>query len=314
MVKVSVIIPVYNTEKYLRKCLDSVCGQTLSDIEIICINDCSTDGSLQILQEYAANDNRIKLIDFEKNQGAATARNKGLDIAQGEYIGFVDSDDWIDLDFYEKLYQKAIETGADVVKGNIVQYLENIDKLEVIKWDDNNKIACNKSSFIYGFTTAIYKNSFLLEKKIKFPQHLINYEDPYFLIQVMFYCNKICFVSNLFYYYRKNLMSVTHHLNPIEDLKSAREILKLINSLPLTKDSYLVIFYHFFSDIFNKCSFFPQNQESLKLYSKLFYEFVSQALYDDAIYYYFNKKNESMKEEKMKLIRVNFLNKKKDDK
>ena len=96
MPKVSVIIPIYNTEKYLRKCLDSVCNQTLSDIEIICVNDCSTDNSLEILEEYASKDNRIKLIDFKENKGAAVARNAGIDEAKGEYIGFVDSDDFVD--------------------------------------------------------------------------------------------------------------------------------------------------------------------------------------------------------------------------
>ena len=104
MAKISVIIPVYNTEKYLRRCLDSVCNQTLSDIEIICINDCSTDNSLEILREYSAKDERVKVIDFKKNKGAAVARNIGIDEAQGECLGFVDSDDFVDLDFSEKLY------------------------------------------------------------------------------------------------------------------------------------------------------------------------------------------------------------------
>ena len=94
MPKVSVIIPVYNTEKYLKKCLDSVCNQTLSDIEIICIDDCSTDNSLNILKEYTLKDNRIKLIEFKENKGAAVARNTGIDEAKGEYIGFIDSDDY----------------------------------------------------------------------------------------------------------------------------------------------------------------------------------------------------------------------------
>ena len=94
--KVSVIVPVYNTKKYLPKCLDSLIAQTLKDIEIICINDASTDGSLKILQEYALRDNRIKIIDFKQNKGAGAARNTGIDTATGEYIGFVESDDFVD--------------------------------------------------------------------------------------------------------------------------------------------------------------------------------------------------------------------------
>ena len=117
MPKVSVIIPVYNTERYLRRCLDSVCNQTLSDIEIICINDCSTDNSLDILKEYADKDKRIKIINFKENKGAAVARNTGIDIVNGEYIGFIDSDDFVDSDFYEKLYNTASENNSDIAKG-----------------------------------------------------------------------------------------------------------------------------------------------------------------------------------------------------
>lgn len=116
--KVSVIIPVYNAAQYLERCLDSVINQTLKDIEIICINDCSTDNSLEILEEYASKDNRIKIIDFKENKGVAAARNAGINEAQGEYIGFVDPDDYIDSDFYAQLYKKAYETKADIVKGN----------------------------------------------------------------------------------------------------------------------------------------------------------------------------------------------------
>ena len=117
MPKVSVIIPVFNTEKYLTKCLDSVCNQTLSDIEIICVDDCSTDNSLNILKEYASKDNRIKLIEFKENKGAAVARNTGIIEAKGEYVGFIDSDDYVDLDFYEKLYNIGVCENADISKG-----------------------------------------------------------------------------------------------------------------------------------------------------------------------------------------------------
>ena len=95
MAKVSIIIPVYNVESYLRRCLDSVVNQTLKDIEIILVNDGSTDGSLAICEEYAKNDDRIKIIT-RKNGGLSAARNTGLDNATSEYIGFIDSDDWVD--------------------------------------------------------------------------------------------------------------------------------------------------------------------------------------------------------------------------
>ena len=130
MIKVSVIIPVYNVDKYLEECLQSVCSQTLKDIEIICINDGSTDKSGQILKDFAKKDKRIILIEQE-NRGVSIARNNGLKAARGEYIGFVDSDDCIDPDFYEKLenaclniapsfryYSERVAKGGGVFYGN----------------------------------------------------------------------------------------------------------------------------------------------------------------------------------------------------
>ena len=114
MLKVSVIIPVYNVEAYLRQCLDSVLNQTLRDIEIICVDDGSTDGSAAILAEYAAKDGRVKVLHHE-HTNAGAARNAGMAVATGEYLGFVDSDDWCELTLFEKAYNKAESDDADVV-------------------------------------------------------------------------------------------------------------------------------------------------------------------------------------------------------
>lgn len=112
--KVSVIIPVYNAEKYLRQCLDSVVNQTLRDIEIICVDDGSPDSSLSLLQKYASGDNRIKILQQE-NSGAGIARNKGLAMASGKYILFLDSDDFFELDLCENLFYQAEKTEADII-------------------------------------------------------------------------------------------------------------------------------------------------------------------------------------------------------
>ena len=103
MAAVSVLIPVYNTEAYLRKCLDSITNQTLQDLEIICVDDGSTDGSADILREYRRRDSRIRIVT-KRNGGLPSARNAGLDAASGEYVGFVDSDDWIEPDMFRRLY------------------------------------------------------------------------------------------------------------------------------------------------------------------------------------------------------------------
>ena len=122
--KISIIIPIFNTEKYLKTCLNSVLNQTLKEIEIICINDGSTDNSLKIIEEYASKDKRIKFIS-QKNNGVSYARNKGLEIATGEFIGFVDSDDYASKNFFEKLYNSALKTNSDIACGEIVKIENN---------------------------------------------------------------------------------------------------------------------------------------------------------------------------------------------
>ena len=115
MPAVSVLVPCYNVEKYIRQCLDSVVGQTLTDMEIICLNDGSTDGTLAILQEYTAKDSRVRIID-KPNSGYGDSMNKGLEAATGEYIGIVESDDWAEADMFESLYALAKRHDCDMVK------------------------------------------------------------------------------------------------------------------------------------------------------------------------------------------------------
>ena len=111
---VSVLIPVYNVEKYLERCLESLINQTLTQIEIVCVNDGSTDNSLKILEEYSKKDSRIVIVN-KPNGGLPSARNAGLDVAKGKYVGFVDSDDYVQTDMFEKLYQTAEREKSDIV-------------------------------------------------------------------------------------------------------------------------------------------------------------------------------------------------------
>ena len=122
MPQISVIIPVYNVEKYLRQCLDSVINQTFKDIEIICVDDCSTDTCLNILEEYAKKDNRFKIIRLNQNSKQGYARNRALEIAQAPFIMFLDSDDYLNEDAIEILY-KSIQ-GCDVAIGNVYAFEE----------------------------------------------------------------------------------------------------------------------------------------------------------------------------------------------
>ncbi len=214
MPKVSVIIPVYNVEPYLRKCLDSVVGQTLKDIEIICIDDGSTDGSGAILDEYAQKDKRIKVI-HKKNEGQSIARNIGINLAQGEYIGFVDSDDWLDDNFYAILYATAKQSEADIVKGNMC-YMDNGIFDRTKSWNIRIKKEASNSQHIitkfrYEFSTAIYRNSIIKEKNIRFKKAT-------FAEDINFLCHFLCWAKlykqcdDVFYYYRGRKSSVTKNL------------------------------------------------------------------------------------------------------
>ncbi|MDR0866875.1 MAG: glycosyltransferase [Planctomycetota bacterium] len=194
---VSVIIPVYNTAPWLRRCLDSVVGQTLREIEIIAVNDGSTDNSLEILREYAAADNRVKIIDGANNSGAAAARNAGIDAATGEYLGFIDSDDYIDMDFYEKLYRKAQATGAEIVKGADWRRITG----EIVETDRfNDRIRHHRAYFSTQYVTAIFKTGFIHENNLYFPGLLVG-EDQVFSIKAAVLSNKVAIEGTAQYYY-----------------------------------------------------------------------------------------------------------------
>lgn len=244
MPKVSIIIPVYNVEKYLKRCLDSVINQKLKDIEIICINDCSTDNSLKILQEYASKDKRIKLISLSENKGAGEAKNKGLEIAKGEYLSFIDPDDKIDLNFYEELYKKANETNADIVKCELI----------TIETDGTKKKSClnnlistkSKFYFSYEYTSAIYKTSLIKDNHITFPSELIVGEDVVFLHKSIIKAKIIEVIDTTTYYYFRRYNSLNTQIYDTKRMQSAIKTIEYIadnynNSLynELSEEEYL---------------------------------------------------------------------------
>ena len=315
MPKVSVIIPVYNTENYLRKCLDSVCNQTLKDIEIICINDCSPDGCLDILREYASKDERIKIIDFKENKGAACARNAGIDTAQGEYLGFVDSDDFIDLDFYEKLYAKANETGADAIKGELwVISDKSADPQLPAAYDLNNLIKKNKAYFYYTFTSAIFNREFILKHNIFFPEGLCHLEDPYFTIKAACFYKKIKIVDNTNYYYVVTSGTRLKKTDEKETLMSLHKgilnIIDLINSINISKEHYIIVTSFLLNQIMDRINNFNSSDN---LYNKLLdsmYEIFSKNKYKEEIlpnYYEIKRKIvlNNLKLNKFRTIRCN---------
>ncbi len=253
MPKVSVIIPVYNTEKYLRKCLDSVCNQTLLDIEIICIDDCSTDNSLNILKEYASKDNRIKLIEFKENKGATVARNTGIDEAKGEYIGFIDSDDYIDQNFYENLYKKVEIRHSDIVKGSDMKLVFEDGRIETD--EQNFKIKKNKINFWCQYTTAIYKRDFIIKNKIDFPVGLLVGEDPVFTIKAAILADNVEVINNAQYYYVRHEGSLNSDFWDENKIKSYCDFVNIVTDFVLQQNlsdnEYRLFFTWLLNDIYS---------------------------------------------------------------
>lgn len=217
MTKLSIIVPVYNVEKYLPKCLESLIKQTLKDIEIICVNDGSIDNSLAILKEFASKDSRIKIID-NQHQGVAKTRNTGIEQSTGEYIGFVDSDDYIDIDFFEKLYNSATKSNSDIAIASILKHKNffNIYNAKYTKEEtaitiqDKIKLCEDKKHFFFYAWNKIYHSGFIKENNIKFSEGQI-YEDVMFAIKALYYSNKIISVYGTKYHYIEHENSLTKY-------------------------------------------------------------------------------------------------------
>lgn len=217
MTKLSIIVPVYNVEKYLPKCLESLIKQTLKDIEIICVNDGSMDNSLAILKEFASRDSRIRIID-NQHQGVAKTRNTGIEQSTGEYIGFVDSDDYIDIDFFEKLYNSATKSNSDIAIASILKHKNffNIYNAKYTKEEtaitiqDKIKLCEDKKHFFFYAWNKIYHSGFIKKNNIKFSEGQI-YEDVMFAIKALYYSNKIISVYGTKYHYIEHENSLTKY-------------------------------------------------------------------------------------------------------
>lgn len=204
-------------EKYLPKCLESLIKQTLNDIEIICVNDGSMDNSLAILKEFASRDSRIRIID-NQHQGVAKTRNTGIEQSTGEYIGFVDSDDYIDIDFFEKLYNSATKSNSDIAIASILKHKNffNIYNAKYTKEEtaitiqDKIKLCEDKKHFFFYAWNKIYHSGFIKKNNIKFSEGQI-YEDVMFAIKALYYSNKIISVYGTKYHYIEHENSLTKY-------------------------------------------------------------------------------------------------------
>lgn len=217
--KISIIIPVYNTELYLRDCLESVVNQTMREIEIICINDGSTDSSGAILDEYAQKDSRFSVI-HQKNAGQGAARNRGLDIAKGDYIQFVDSDDWIELNACEIAYNTAQAQNLNAIGFEYIHHNTNQtpqeDLLEIVyrTGQFSGTLSSNIDKLEWGFYNGtstckfLWNKNFLLQNNIKFIEG-VYLEDVEFIVHAAMALESIFVIPQVLYHYRITGISTT---------------------------------------------------------------------------------------------------------
>lgn len=220
--KVSVIIPVYNAEKYISECIESLLGQTLQQCEFIFVNDGSSDRSRLIIEGYKNQDGRIKLINQE-NQGVSAARNKGLAAASGEYIGFVDADDRVEPSMFETLYAAASAEHCDVVFSNYESEQDGRSTvsrchLPVNVVFDNADIQKNilpiylKSDHLNSVCNKIYAANLIREQELQFPDRVALGEDGFFNMNVLCYSNSVKYIDYTGYYYREVPGSATRNV------------------------------------------------------------------------------------------------------
>lgn len=217
--KLSIIVPVYNADKYLEKCLDSLVNQTMDDYEVILVNDGSKDSSQSIIDSYVNQYPELIRAVTVENGGQGRARNIGIDMARGAYIGFVDSDDWVASDMFEKLYTAVVEDDADMAVCDTVQC-----------FDDGSEVYLPMSRFesAMEITTAVWNKLFKKElvEGIRFPEGLW-YEDAEFVIKTMLGCKNIARVGEGLYFYRCGQVSTMNNKNARKNL----DIIKIMEDL-----------------------------------------------------------------------------------
>jgi glycosyltransferase involved in cell wall biosynthesis len=263
-IKLSVVVLVYNTEQYLRDCLDSLVNQTLSGIEIIAVNDESPDNSLMILEEYAEAYPNLKVVN-QKNSGGAVAGNKGVRMAKGKYVTIVDSDDIVPLDAYAKMYQKAEEQAADIVIGKANILIDGLQKEILYKkerevWQKSRNLK-NVKEYLDIFYDAFYWNKifnreFLLKYDCLMPPGML-YADRPMVHKAFLYAGKISIITDLVYLWRKRGEDAVH--------KSISQTNSDIKNFKDRIESYEYQFNYFneFGDPFVKNEFLKRNIDRL---------------------------------------------------
>lgn len=209
MAKVSVIVPVYNVERYIAKCLNSLVNQTLEDIEIIIVNDGSTDSSKYMIEQFKEKYNNIKYYEKE-NGGLSDARNYGLQFATGKYIAFLDSDDYVDVNLYKKMYEKAKEEDSDMVECNFYWVYDKKTKKDIGQKYKGKEQMFEKARVVAW--NKLYKKEILDNAKVEFPKGL-RYEDVEFFYKLIPYIERVSFIKEPLIYYVQRKKSIINTQN-----------------------------------------------------------------------------------------------------
>ena len=242
---VSVIIPLYNTEKYIKECLESIVNQTYHNLEIIVINDCSTDKSVDVVNKYFSNDKRINLISLKKNMGLANARKTGIKNSHGDYLMFIDADDWLDLDTIQICIDNIIQNKVDVVRYGMVRELVEEKRKVNFEVPFSQKKIIKREEFskeLYPFIFKTYTFNSLCSQVIKrellnenmVDDEIITGEDLYCNIKILDKIKSICFIPKYYYHYRFNTNSITGKTTKKNIWKKVDDVIKV----------YSVFFYY----------------------------------------------------------------------
>jgi glycosyltransferase involved in cell wall biosynthesis len=238
--KISIIIPVFNTQDYLKRCLESIINQSYKNHEIILINDGSTDNSKSIINKYCEKYNNIKSIEISTNSGVGNARNIGIANSTGFFVGFVDSDDWIDVNMYSKMVKAMNKNDTDIAICGVRDEYDNFSSSQLrYNYDEENVIAGSYALNLLCRThntdnlltpmvcSKLYKMSFILDNKLQFLYNSY-YEDDVFTFATFSCVSKIAIVPNVFYHYYQRPTSITHTFSKkhIDDLINAFLIIK----------------------------------------------------------------------------------------
>lgn len=242
MVSVSVIIPVFNVAKYIERCARTLFSQTLKNMEFIFVNDCSTDNSIDVLREviedYPQRKDYIKIFSLEVNSGPSAARNYGIEKAQGEYIAFCDSDDWVDTTIYETLYQEAVKSSTDMVFCDF--YMAYSDKNEYYNvWGCTSS---TKSGLVREFMASkwtvlwnmIAKRSLFEMNNLRLPLDITYCEDFYLMVKLLYYSASVKKINQALYYYNQcnvsSIMQNCHNWLGVDDMNCYLKIIDFFKS------------------------------------------------------------------------------------